>query len=95
MPINIDELPEAELLELLEQLAGSARVRALGWRLREQAPPPPEKFLERNNVLRQLWARGQTLGQLRQRYGLARSTIWKIVEKRSPQPEASAAGMAE
>jgi hypothetical protein len=90
--LNIADLTEAELRQLLETLAGSARVRALRWRLWELPPRREERNSVRNLKIRQLRSEGMTLSQLAQQNGLTRQGIWKICQPAAPVDKGESVG---
>jgi hypothetical protein len=47
---RLDSLTDAELLALLDALAGDPRTRRLGWRLREAAPPATHSFTSKGGL---------------------------------------------
>jgi hypothetical protein len=74
-------LPDWQLSQLLEELAGLKRVRAMGWRLTE-ASPRRRRFAARDEEIVQLHEAGRSYGQLSRRYGISRSGIAKVVQRR-------------
>ena len=77
-----DRLSDAKLLALLDRLAGSARLRRLRWfGPREMPTPRPEKFADRNDVIRKRRREGWTLGQLAAEYMLSRARICRILRQ--------------
>jgi AraC-like DNA-binding protein len=78
----LSKVSDAELKELLGNLADSPRPGALGWRIVERLPPRGERYPERNRRIRFLRERGLTLGQLSRRFGLSRSLLHKVCKIR-------------
>jgi hypothetical protein len=83
----IDSLNDAELVDLLDELAGDQRVACLGWAVRERRLVC-ETFAARNHEIRQRRQKGATLGELAVAYGLSRSRIRDICRKISCVPNA-------